>query len=169
MRSRAHFGVVDPSGQLLGDSITFTPERVVHEDTNWRESKSARLALTWAVTDSLSITPSVFYQREYAHDVIDDYWVSLSNPSKGVFRIPRFEVVPPDATHTAFEAPSAQPSTDEFVVTSLKLEYETDNFIVISDTSYFDRESIRPSITPFCIRSSMPVPSHSRGISRSRI
>jgi outer membrane receptor protein involved in Fe transport len=137
---RGDFTVTDPSGNSLGDSVVFTPSSVADRNTNWRESSSFRLALTAQPFEQLRITPSFFYQRLHAHDVIDNYWVSLSDPSRGQFRIPRFTAVPADAAHIAFSAPSNQPSTYRFGLPSLKLEYDNAAFAIISDTSYFDRK-----------------------------
>jgi outer membrane receptor protein involved in Fe transport len=134
------FKNIDPTGNSLGQSVSFTPTGIADENTNWKDASAARLALLFAPTDSVKITPSIFYQRQYAHDVIDRYWVSLSDPANGDFRIPRFVAGPAAATHLAMSAPRAQPSLDRFYLPSLNIEVNLPGLTFISTTSYFDRE-----------------------------
>jgi iron complex outermembrane recepter protein len=44
-----------------------------------------RGALKWKVSDAVSLTPSIYYQRLEINDTAA-YWPSLSNPDSGVFR-----------------------------------------------------------------------------------
>mgnify|MGYP001158030063 CR=1 FL=1 len=60
-----NYTIVDPTGSLYGDSVNFTPTDKLASDTNWSRTVAARAALTFAPTDTLTITPSVFYQKQH--------------------------------------------------------------------------------------------------------
>ena len=64
------------------DSLLPTPEfnRITQSDANWQETVTLRGALKWAVSDTLSVSPSLYYQQLHINDTAS-YWVGLSNPS----------------------------------------------------------------------------------------
>src|SRR5215472_9210362 len=55
------------------------------QNANWQQTITARAALKWQITEKLSVTPSIYYQRLVINDT-SGYWVPLSNPSDTVFR-----------------------------------------------------------------------------------
>ena len=58
------YEIVNPRGfESYGDSVNFTKTTTYEEDINWAETKAARLALKFAATDNVTITPSIFYQN----------------------------------------------------------------------------------------------------------
>jgi iron complex outermembrane recepter protein len=128
-------------GPLVPGQVGFRVSAYVNEDAGWidlqpypgaivaqsnvntDQTATVSGALTWAVTDALQITPSVFYQREHRGNT-NDYWRVLSNPADDEF-ISGFQF--------------AQPETDKFVLPSLKAEYKLPGVTLFSNTSYLDR------------------------------
>jgi len=71
---------------------------------------------------SLTITPSVYFQRQHAQDV-SQYWPRLSDPSQERFVSGQL---------------LAQPSTEQLVLPSLKIQWDLDFGTLFSNTSYID-------------------------------
>jgi iron complex outermembrane receptor protein len=97
---------------------------VLHHNGNTEESFAGKFALSWKVTPTLTLTPSVFYQRIH-DDERTQYRESLSSP--GNYRSASF--IP-------------EPLTDKFVLPALRAQFEGNGFSVISNTSYFKRDYI---------------------------
>jgi Outer membrane receptor proteins, mostly Fe transport len=93
------------------------------DDVNSTTVKSATAALTWRISDSFSLTPSVMWQQEERSDV-GIYWRELSDPQSGRF-----------VDGQLFSSPTQ----DEFTLSSLKALWETGAADVYSITSYMDR------------------------------
>jgi iron complex outermembrane receptor protein len=91
--------------------------------SNWRQTATARLALTWKPDDSLSITPSFYYQELFVHDTAI-YWPTLANPDAGQF----------------FNG-NIQPnqSRDPFYVAAVKVDWSLPWASFFSNTSFFSR------------------------------
>ena len=112
------------------DRIDWHTQQTVDPDSNASTTKTARFAIKWAVNDRLSITPSLYYQ--YGH--LDDtaaWW----SPVPGT----------PDPTAGQFDAPLrngnaiANPSTDAFTLSAVKLDWNLGSVRLLSSTSYFKR------------------------------
>ncbi len=138
----AHYGtfnVVGSAATLGPKAATFTSTGIADENANWREATSLRGALTFAPTETLKITPSIFYQREYTNSAGNRFYSALSDPSKGIFGIPRFTAGAPDATHTALDGAMNDPSEAKFYLASNTIDWAGPGFNVISVTSWFKR------------------------------
>jgi iron complex outermembrane receptor protein len=107
------------------DRVNDLSGALVQPDANYQDAYVLRGAVTWAPTPRLRITPAIYYQAVSRNDT-DLNWSTLSNPSDG-----RFES----------GAPLHQPSSDRFVLPTLKLEYDFGGVLFTSNTSYFERES----------------------------
>lgn len=92
---------------------------------NWDEAKSVRLALTWAPSEGLKITPSIQWQDVYAN-AQGAYWDYYSHPSGGQF-------VSGDGVDSPYD--------DRWTLASLNVSYSFSGMSLISTTSYFDRYS----------------------------
>jgi outer membrane receptor protein involved in Fe transport len=106
------------------DRVNYLTGRVEEENANSSDTIVLQGAIAFAPTETLTITPSVFYQKLE----IDDgnfYWESLSDPGDGVFRNGN---------------PIANTSKDRFVLPALKVEFEAGPVTIVSNTSYFDRK-----------------------------
>lgn len=83
-------GWVDSANYALAPNPTNptlpTPvlDGVTEPDSNWQQTVTLRGALTWAVNDSVTVTPSVYYQQLHVNDTAA-YWANLSNPSSDTF------------------------------------------------------------------------------------
>ena len=87
-----------------------------------------RGALKFVPTDSLTITPAIFYQKQRSYD--NYFWLSLSNPSATDF----------NSGYT-----QGEPSDDTFALPSLKVQWELPGMELISNTSFFYRDLKRSS------------------------
>ncbi|WP_241657501.1 TonB-dependent receptor [Aurantiacibacter suaedae] len=117
---QATFPGLTPS-DTLSEPTTGT---VVEEDSNYQEVDVLRGALRFAPSENLDITASVFWQDIYNNDS-GSYWLNLSNPDENEYRQGNNQ---------------AQPSHDEFILPSLKIEYDAGPVTIVSNTSYFDRK-----------------------------
>jgi len=104
--------------------VDYATRAVTDSNSNYEDTVVVRGALKWAVTDHLSITPSIYYQQLRLGDT-SAYWPSLSNPGAN-----------------DFENGNAQrnPSTDPFYLAAVKIEWDSALARLTSDTSYFSRD-----------------------------
>jgi iron complex outermembrane receptor protein len=122
-------GWVDRVGYSLSpNALVETPTPVYNGNTtesnaNWQETTTARLAVKWKVSDSLEITPSLYYQRLQINDTAA-YWVALSDPSRNVYR-----------NGNAL----TNPSTDPFTLSAIKLKWDLGFASMFSNTAFYDR------------------------------
>ena len=104
---------------------THTPTNTLDNNANWQNSIVLKGALTFAPSERVSITPSIYYQNLRLNDT-PSYWAVLSNPSTGTFN-----------NGNALSAVSK----DKFILPSLKVELHLGSVEVVSNTSYFDRKN----------------------------
>ncbi len=97
---------------------------VADKHSNWQETYVVRGALTFAPTENLKITPSAYFQEIYLHDT-GDYWAPLSNGGSGDFR-------------NGNRIPNQ--SSDPFILSAVKVDWNLGTVRLISNTSYFSRE-----------------------------
>jgi iron complex outermembrane receptor protein len=94
---------------------------VVDPNGNWNDAQTARLALKYAVSDQLTVTPSYFYQQTYTNDS-GNYWPSISDPDAGVFQ-------------SAQKFNSSYAS--RFTLPALKVQANVGSVQLFSNTAYF--------------------------------
>jgi iron complex outermembrane receptor protein len=122
-------GWVDRVGYTLSpNSAAALPIPVYDGNTtqsnaNFSETTTARLAVTWKVSDTLEITPSIYYQRLQINDT-SAYWIALSNPASNVYRNGNF---------------GTNPSSDPFTLSAIKLKWDLGFASLFSNTSFYDR------------------------------
>jgi iron complex outermembrane receptor protein len=122
-------GWVDRVGYTLSPNSTAAlPTPVFNGNTtessaNFWETATARLAVRWKVSDTLEITPSIYYQRLQINDTAA-YWVSLSNPASNVYRNGNF---------------GTNPSSDPFTLSAIKIKWDLGFASLFSNTSFYDR------------------------------
>ncbi|MDE1146478.1 MAG: TonB-dependent receptor [Azospirillaceae bacterium] len=92
-------------------------------NANYQTSKAGKLALTWAPTENIRVTPSLYYQDVYTNDT-SGYWEQLSNPGDGQYR-------------TGYTL--QQPAHDRYYLPSLTVNADFDGFSLTAVTAYFDR------------------------------
>jgi outer membrane receptor protein involved in Fe transport len=113
---RASFWTRHDGGYI--DRYNFFTRALVDKDTNSKDTYSARLALLWKPTDSLTVTPSVFYQKSNQADS-DTWWTDVGTYNT-VNNIP-------------------QPTSEQLIVPSVSIEYEFPHFSVKSISSFLER------------------------------
>ena len=96
---------------------------VVDPNSNRTWTEALRIALAFAPTDSLRITPSLSYQAGHVHDS-PVFYTYLSDPNAGLFNSGRL---------------LRQPDEDSFTLATLKVEQHLDGSLLTAVTSYFDR------------------------------
>ena len=92
-------------------------------NANWQYTAALRLALKYAITDNLSVTPSIYIQRLKLNDT-SSYWPQLSDPA-----------------NQRFINGNAQrnPSTDPFTLSAVKLDWNLGPVQLVGNVSYFSR------------------------------
>ncbi|MFC3051900.1 TonB-dependent receptor [Kordiimonas pumila] len=111
------------------DRAPFTGTDVTEEDINGEETLVFRGALKLAVTDNLTITPSILYQ-DRSSDGTNYFWSDLSDTDSANFV----------TGHT-----QAEPTDDKYALSALKIEWDLGGAELIANTSYFDRTLDRSS------------------------
>ncbi|WP_160745572.1 TonB-dependent receptor [Croceibacterium soli] len=106
------------------DRVNYMSGEVLDKNANHSETIVLQAALKWQPTETLTITPSVFYQDI---DIGDGnyYWEDLSDPDDGEFRSGNAVL---------------NTSTDRFILPALAVELDLGGASLFSNTSYFDRK-----------------------------
>jgi iron complex outermembrane recepter protein len=94
-------------------------------NVNYGDDKAAQLAVGLKPSESLTITPSIFYQEHDSHHSPATFWESLSDPDAG-------------SLVTANNL--LQPVHDRFTLPSIKVQYDFARYQLTSVTSYFERQ-----------------------------
>jgi iron complex outermembrane recepter protein len=103
------------------DPFTF---QTVDSHANDSDDVMVRLAAKWAISDRVSVTPSILYQNLHTNDATA-YWPVFSNPSSNSYKN---------------SDPDRQPEPDRYYLPALKVEADLgDELSLISNTSYFHR------------------------------
>ncbi len=122
-------GWVDRVGYSLSPNNTVALPTPVYNgnttqsDANFSETTTARLAMTWKVSETVEITPSIYYQRLQINDT-SAYWVALSNPASNTYRNGNF---------------GTNPSNDPFTLSAVKIKWDLGFASLFSNTSFYDR------------------------------
>jgi outer membrane receptor protein involved in Fe transport len=105
------------------DHVNAGSGAVTRANANYQDTIVVRAALKWAPTETVSITPSFYYQQLRLGDT-SAYWPSLSDPSD-----------------SHFDNGNAQrnPSTDPFSLSAVKVEWNVGFANLTSNTSYYSR------------------------------
>ncbi len=108
------------------DRLDRVTKAVVKKDVNSESSTVARLALGWQATDALVITPAILYQNV---EIDDSPLIEVATSDIG------------DNDYNSSLYAISQPRDDEYWMPSLKVEFDFSDMTLISNTSYFDRET----------------------------
>jgi iron complex outermembrane receptor protein len=128
-------GVLTANGPT--DSGPTDATGTIDKNANWQRSETVRAALKWAVTDDLTVSPSVYYQQLYIHDT-SVFWPSLSNNGQPTSGDLLNGASGPDSSH------------DPFYVTAIKVDWNLGSVALTSDTSYFTRrQQATTNYTPY--------------------
>jgi iron complex outermembrane recepter protein len=114
------------------DRIDWHTDQVADKDSNANTTKTARIALKWSAAPGLTISPSIYYQSRHVDDSSSWWDIQPGTP-------------PPDPTGGQFNSTLrngneiAQPSTDDFTISAVKVEWDLGAVELVSNTSYFKR------------------------------
>lgn len=131
--------VLAADGSEGADSVAFSNVSIYNEDANWTDTVAARLALKFAPTETITITPSFNYQNRYTPDVAPAPWPVLSDFETGDYAIPQWTPTL-DENHIPLDVPKGEPRKDEFYLPALNIELDFGFGSLISTTSYFSRD-----------------------------
>jgi iron complex outermembrane receptor protein len=110
----------------------FTLATVASKD-NWDATYVARLAAKWAVTENVTLTPSLLYQHRNRND-ISVFWPQNEGANGQIVRSD-----PGNHKFLNFD-PSGRPEPDHYFLPVLKAEAELGSMSLISNTSYYTRD-----------------------------
>ena len=107
------------------DPGTYPPTTVaVNHNVNYSNSVMARLAATWQPSATVTVTPSILYQRQDKHDD-STFWPAYSNPGQGQF-------------NTA--TPERVGGPDTYYLPALKVQWDLGSTQLIGNASYYHRK-----------------------------
>ena len=144
------YSIKDPTGASYGDSVAFTKTSTLAKDINWNRTVALRGALKWQVSDAITVSPSIFYQKHHlndgAGDVID---LSTSNIGNRDYSRQYYRAGAPGTSFTAgsppvttilnaMDAPTNAFGDDEFTLTSLGINWDLGFASLFSNTSDAD-------------------------------
>ena len=110
----------------------FTLATVAPRD-NWDATYVARLAAKWAVTQDITLTPSLLYQHRNRND-ISVFWPQDQGANGQTIRSD-------PGSHRFLNAdPSGRPEPDHYFLPVLKAEADLGSMSLISNTSYYTRD-----------------------------
>lgn len=107
------------------DRIDPISGRLMEKNSNSSHTFSFHGSMLAKPVDGLTITPSIFLQKQHRNDT-DFIWQNLSNPASGQFL--NGQAIP-------------QPSTDSFQLYGANVEYEAGVVTLFSGTSFFRRQN----------------------------
>jgi iron complex outermembrane receptor protein len=99
---------------------------IINHNINYSHSYTARLAATWQPSSSLTISPSILFQRQDKHDE-STYWPAYSNPGQGQF-------------NTA--TPERVGGPDTYYLPAIRMDWNLARSQLIGDVSYFNRRQL---------------------------
>jgi iron complex outermembrane recepter protein len=129
------------------DRIDQNTRQVLDPRANWHETASVRAALTWKAGDSVTVTPSFYYQQLKINDTAS-FWPSLSNPAAEDFK-------------NGNASPTS--SNDPFYIAAVRVDWKLDWAQFVSNTSFYPRNQYGNSdftefLNELYLGSSFPAP-----------
>ena len=98
----------------------YNPDSVLEKNANHSEATVGRIAMAFAPTENLTITPSFLYQQERSNGG-SGYWMSLSDPKEGIYR---------NASNLGSRG------KDRFGIAALSLDWELGGVDLVTNTSF---------------------------------
>ena len=148
-RVNGTFTLLSPTGALGPSSIAFNTTGVGCEDCNQSNTTQLRLALAWAVTPQLRITPSINYQRFYSKDYVSSFFPVISDYDKNDFRQPQILSVV-DATHNQLSSSEPnEPVLETLALPAIKGEWDFGSVRLTTNTAYYYRRQVSTNNSVF--------------------
>ncbi|MDO7835539.1 TonB-dependent receptor [Sphingobium sp. HBC34] len=108
------------------DRLDRYTKKLVDRDINGQDVFSARFALGWKASETLTITPSIFYQNQFIEDG-SRFELATSDPKKARYNL------------SLNKSPESR--RDRFYLPALKMELDLGTMSLVSDSSYFTRRT----------------------------
>ncbi len=114
-----------PYGPLPVSLYSGPPTNIgtTESNANWHDTYTARLALKWAATDNLTVSPSIYVQTLHYNDT-GAYWNFMSDPSSNIYNNGNAQ---------------RDPSQDPWYLAAIKVDWNAPFAHVVSNTSFFSR------------------------------
>jgi len=113
------------------DRVNWHTQQVVDPASNAAATEAARIAMKWNVASNITLTPSFYYQTRHVDDT--SAWWQIApgeeGPTRGEFDVPFRN-----------GNPIANPSTDSFTLSAVKIEWSLGGVRLVSNTSYYRRD-----------------------------
>ena len=150
-----NYKITDPTGASYGNSVDFTQTSTIAKNVNWTRTTALRGALKWTPTDSLTITPAIFYQEHHLNDGAGNvYDLATSNPGADRYSRQGYVAFPAGTVYNvnnpveqltlnAEDVPQNAFGNDKFTLSSIALSWDLGPVQLVSNTSYFDRTSVQ--------------------------
>lgn len=135
------YTITDPTAASYRDSIAFTKTSTIDKNANFDTSLLLHGALTVALSDKLTVTPSITYQKLYNNDGVGQFWLAASNPSHTQFARYLYQRGDP-ATNpalTPLSGTNREFGNDRFYLPALRINWDLGFASLTSNTSYYDR------------------------------
>jgi outer membrane receptor protein involved in Fe transport len=113
------------------DRVNWHAQQVADPASNAAATEAARIAIKWNLAPDITVTPAIYYQSRHVDDT--SAWWQIApgqqNPTDGEFDLP-------------FRNGNAiaNPSTDTFTLTALKIDWLLGGVRLVSNTSYYRRD-----------------------------
>ena len=107
------------------DRIDWNTGKDLDKNSNWSDSYTARVALKWAATENLTITPSLFLQKVKTNDS-SAFWEAFSNLDDNKLRNGN---------------PVGTPSNDRFTLGAIKGDWDLGPARLLTNTSFYFRKN----------------------------
>jgi iron complex outermembrane recepter protein len=119
---RANY-TIDTSQSTILPTIAYAG--TTEKAANWQQTMTFRAALKWKASDTVTVSPSIYYQRLQLNDT-SIYWPSLSDPANGVYRNGN---------------QLTNPSTDPYYLGAVRVDWDVSSSAhLVSNTSYYSRD-----------------------------
>ena len=138
------YQILDPTGRAYGNSVAFTRTQTIAKDINWTRTTALRAALKWTPNDSLTITPSIFYQKHHSNDGAGSTFDLATSNLGGRDYARQVYLVGDPATNpqlNPINVPNNALGDDHFTLSAVAVSWNLGSVELVSNTSYFDRAS----------------------------
>jgi len=129
--------LVDPTGEAGPESLEFANREVIEKNSNGLLTQNFRVALKWQPTDTIQITPSIYYQNQERDNAFNEFYLSASGDGEYA----RLAHVAGDSEeYVDIEWPDLDSGVDEFTLSAVNVTWNLGRVELYSTTSYFDRD-----------------------------
>jgi len=136
------YAIVDRTAASYRDSIAFNKTATINKNANFDTSLLLHGAMVIALSDTLTLTPSITYQKLRNNDGVGQFWLAASDPSKAQYARYLYQAGDPatNASLTPLSGTNREAGGDRFYLPALKVNWDLGFASLTSNTSYYDRQ-----------------------------